>query len=88
LFFAILCALPFNTYADDGFDAPWGAQKDSPFDPPDDDWSKRFDDKTHKDDRVKTEKPKRNNDLDNRWQKQNQKRQSIGDIQRKQLQAR
>ena len=84
---SFLAFAPICVNAEDGYGDP-GASWDNPFDTPKDDWSKRFNDSISNDDRVKTEKPRQNNQLDNEWRKPRQKRQSISDIHSKQFQQR
>ena len=84
LLLAFCLSLPVSVQANDS----WPGPRDNPFDNPRDDWSKRFNDRTAKDDATKVEKPRKNNQLDNDWNKPRQKRQNIGGIQSRQFQQR
>lgn len=87
LLFSAFAFASINAMAQDGYGDPWADKDQSLFGSPNDDWSKTFNDSTSSDDRIKTDKPKKNNQLDNTWQSPRKKRQSIGDIHSKQFQT-
>ena len=68
---------------DDLFTEPWGKSDNKK-----DDWSRTFNQKTHKDDTIRYDKPRRDSSFGNTWSTPKARNRTIGDIQRKQLQSR